>query len=208
MSTQRTEAFSDGVFAIAITLLILNIQPPHAGPGGLWHALLRLWPSYASYLVSFLTIGIIWVNHHAVFEHIARSDRTLLFLNLLLLMSVAFIPFPTALLADYLRHGGSDQHVAAAVFSGTFALLGTLFGVLWTYASHNRRLIRPDFSDAELVAMTRSFVAGSPLYAIAIAVAFLDAGACLALNGLLALFYALPWGGAMRLPAERRQDPS
>src|SRR3954469_17222873 len=105
MSTDRLETFSDGVFEIAVTLLILEIGVPHVARGDLAHALVKLWPSYATYVVSFFTIGIIWVNHHSQFMQIERADRVLLFLNLYLLMWVAFIPFPTALLAEYLRAG-------------------------------------------------------------------------------------------------------
>ena len=199
MSTARLEAFSDGVLAIAITLLVLDLHVPVARNGGLWHALVTQWPAYASYVVSFLIIGIIWVNHHAVFQQIARTDRTLLFLNVLFLMTVAFIPFPTAVLARYLRHSGSNEHVAAAVYSGAMMLMGITFGSLWLYASRRRRLVRPGLSDAELSGLTRSFLLGTPLYALAIGVAFINATACLLLNGALAFFYMVERGGAMRL---------
>lgn len=101
----RVEAFSDGVFAIAITLLILEIKVPEGAGEHLWTALGAQWPSYAAYVVSFLVIGIMWANHHTVFGYVARVDRTLLFLNLLLLLVVAALPWPTALLAEYLREG-------------------------------------------------------------------------------------------------------
>src|SRR6476660_4703305 len=106
MSTERTETFSDGVFAIAITLLVLQIGVPKPGSGSLARALGEQWPAYASYLVSFFTIGIIWINHHAVFASLERSDRGLLLLNLLLLAWVALIPWPTDLIAEYMREGG------------------------------------------------------------------------------------------------------
>src|SRR5437660_3585750 len=183
MSTSRTEAFSDGVLAIAITLLVLDLRVPDA-KGGLWHALVRQWPSYASYVVSFLIIGIIWINHHAVFQQIARTDRTLLLLNLVLLMTVAFIPFPTAVLARYLRTG-HDEHVAAAVYSGAMALMGTAFAALWLYASHEGRLLKPGLSRTEVRSLSRSFILGTPLYALTIAVAFVDATLCLVVNGRL-----------------------
>ena len=199
MSTARTEAFSDGVLAIAITLLVLDLRVPEVN-GGLWHALVKQWPSYASYAVSFLVIGIIWINHHAVFAQIARTDRTLLILNLIVLMTVAFIPFPTAVLARYLR-AGHDEHVAAAVYTGTFAVMGAAFGSLWMYASHNGRLLKPGLSPTEIRSLTRSFVLGTPLYAIAIGIAFVNASLCLALNALLAIFYVVERGGAMRLRA-------
>ena len=133
MSTSRTEAFSDGVFASAATLLVLELKVPQVEPRGLADALLENWPSYATYVVSFLTIGIIWVNHHAVLERIRNVNHPLLFINLVFLMAVAAIPFPTALLADYLQ-AGHDESLAAAVYGGTMKLMGMSFGAIWAYA--------------------------------------------------------------------------
>ena len=116
-STDRLEMFSDGVLAIAITLLILEVQVPHVGRGGLWSALGHLWPSYSAYLVSFATIGIMWVNHHAMFERIAHTDRGLLYLNLALLGAIAFLPFPTAVLAQYVRGDAANARAACATSS-------------------------------------------------------------------------------------------
>jgi uncharacterized membrane protein len=198
MQTSRLEAFSDGVFAIAITLLVLEIPVPEAGEEGLWHALLDQWPSLVSYAVSFSIIGIIWVNHHAVLDHVLRADRGLLFLNLLLLLWVAFIPFPTALLADNLQ--GDSQHVAAAVYSGTMALMGVSFGTLWLYVSRRRRLMGVDLTNEQIALMTRKFVAGAPIYALAVAVAFVSAPAALAVNAGLAIYYALELGGGIASP--------
>ena len=130
MSTSRTEAFSDGIFAIAATLLVLELKVPQVEPGGLADALLESWPSYATYVVSFLTIGIIWVNHRAVLDRIREVNRPLLFMNLMFLMAVAAIPFPTALLGDYLQ-AGHDERLAVAVYGGTISLMGvTLWGHL------------------------------------------------------------------------------
>src|ERR687885_2746203 len=133
VSTSRTEAFSDGVFAIAATLLVLELKIPNVEPGGLPEALLESWPSYATYVVSFLAIGIIWVNHHAVMDRIKSVNRPLLFLNLVFLMAVAVIPFPTALLADYLR-AGHDERLAAAIYGGTMAGMGINFGLILAHA--------------------------------------------------------------------------
>src|SRR5438309_2347496 len=126
MTTGRLEAFSDGVFAVAITLLVLDIRPPADVRDGteLWRRLGDLWPHYAAYVVSFLVIGIVWVNHHAVLELIREVDRQFAFLNLLLLMSVALIPFATAVLADYLSSGGGPAHTAAAAYSAVISLMG------------------------------------------------------------------------------------
>jgi uncharacterized membrane protein len=202
MSTSRLEAFSDGVFAVAITLLVLDIRPPAdvETQRGLWHALGDLWPNYAAYAVSFLVIGIVWVNHHAVMELITHVDRGLAFLNLLLLMAVALIPFTTALFAEYLTHD-DPAHAAAAVYSIVITLMGAAFGALWIYASRGGRLLVPSFPREELPHVTRRFVIGTPVYALTIGVAFLSAPACLVMHGALAAYYALARrGGGMAAP--------
>jgi uncharacterized membrane protein len=204
MSTGRLEAFSDGVFAVAITLLVLDIHPPGDAHSAdeLWRRLGDLWPHYAAYAVSFLVIGIVWVNHHAVMDLIARVDRQLAFLNLLLLMAVALIPFATAVLADYLARGGPAAHSAAAAYSGVISLMGIAFGALWIYASRDARLLVDDFPRGELPRITRRFVIGTPIYFSAIGVAFLSAPACLVMHAALATYYALSrQGGGMARPA-------
>jgi TMEM175 potassium channel family protein len=204
MSTSRLEAFSDGVFAVAITLLVLDIRPPADAntSSGLWHALGDLWPHYAAYAVSFLVIGIVWVNHHAVMHVVARVDRELIFVNLLLLMSVALIPFATALLAEYLTKSDA-AHAAAAAYSAVIALMGATFGGLWIYASsRGSRLLVADFPRDELPTITRRFTLGTPIYVVAIGVAFVSAVACLVLHAALAVYYALARrGGGLQLAA-------
>jgi uncharacterized membrane protein len=203
VQTNRLEAFSDGVFAIAITLLVLEIPVPEAGEGGLWDALVDLWPSFVSYLVSFVVIGIIWVNHHGVIDHLARANRGVLFLNLLFLLWVAFIPFPTALLAEHLD-AGVDEDVAAAVYCGTMALMGLSFGGMWAYITRRRELLGVELTDNQIRRLTVSFVIGSPLYILAIGVSFLSAGAALAIVALLAVYYAFAGrGGGMPSPGVR-----
>src|SRR3954452_11047385 len=196
MTMGRIEAFSDGVFAIAITLLVLEIHVPEDAENGLGQALIDQWPAYASYIVSFFVIGIIWVNHHAVFDHLQRADRPLLFLNLLLLLFVAVLPFPTNLLATYMQEGGADERVAAVVYSGTMTGMGLAFGALWTYASRHGRLLGETLSPAEIQRLTRRFPAASRFSLLARLFALVSAPACLALNALLAIYYALPAGGA------------
>lgn len=128
--TKRTEAFSDGVLAIAITLVVLDLSvPPRGQPGSLAHALAREWPAYGSYITSFLIIGIIWVNHHTVFQVIGRIDRIALFLNLLLLMTVVTIPYTTHLLATYLT-AGSGARTAAVVYSAVMLAMSCSFAAL------------------------------------------------------------------------------
>ena len=193
-STNRAEAFSDGVFAIAATLLVLELKIPHVEPGGLSEALLEGWPSYATYIVSFLTIGIIWVNHHAVMERIKNVNRPLLFLNLVFLMAVAAIPFPTALLADYL-HAGHDERLASAIYGATMALMGIAFGLIWAYAVLRDDLLHESIDPHRARRSLLMFAAGNPLYLLAIGVSFLSAELALAIYALLAFFYmfnALP----------------
>jgi TMEM175 potassium channel family protein len=189
MSTSRTEAFSDGVFAIAATLLVLELKVPQVEPGGLADALLGNWPSYATYVVSFLVIGIIWVNHHAVMERTRKVNRPLLFLNLMFLMAVALIPFPTALLADYLQ-AGHDERLAAAVYGGSMTLMGVTFGSIWAYVVlSGGDLLHTGVDPVRARRSLWVFAAGNPLYVLAIGASLLSATLALAIYALLALFY-------------------
>ena len=201
MNKGRLEAFSDGVFAVAITLLVLEIKVPEVPGHDLPHALAQQWPSYVSYVVSFIVIRVIWMNHHAVFEHIGRADRGLMAWNLFLLLWIVLIPWATDLLATYMREGGEGERTAALVYTGTMTLMGVAFGQLWMYASRDRRLLGVDLSDAEIRTRTRRFVLGAPVYALAALVALVSAPLCLAINAALAIYYALPRGGAIRHPA-------
>jgi uncharacterized membrane protein len=164
--TGRIEAFSDAVFAIAITLLIIEIGVPHAeGAESLSDKLLHLWPSYLGYAISFLVIGTVWANHHNRFRLITRSDHVLLFLNIVFLMCVAFIPFPTALLAEYIREA---EYRTTAVYTGTLAVTAVFFTVLWLYAAVNYRLVDRAVDPLLLRAMTRRYVFGMVLYILAL----------------------------------------
>lgn len=195
--TGRIETFSDGVFAIAMTLLVIEIGVPHLGDEAqgttLFGALVAQWPSYLGYAVSFLQIGVIWANHHNRFSFIERSDHILLFLNTLFLMCVAFIPFPTALLAEYIET--DEQTIAVAVYSGTLAVTAVFFTLLWLYAATNHRLVSRGLDPASLRAMTRRYVAGMFLYIFAFALAFVSPVASLALIMILALLFVLPEPG-------------
>ncbi|MEU9987435.1 TMEM175 family protein [Streptomyces sp. NPDC048045] len=199
--SSRVEAFSDGVFAIAITLLILEIKVPEAGEhGGLWRALADQWPSYAAYVVSFLVIGIMWVNHHQVFSYVARVDRTLMFLNLLLLMVVAAVPWPTAMLAEYLREE-TASHAAAAVYSLVMVLMAVTFQALWWHLTCTGHLFDARV-DASAARATRvRFALGSLGYPLTVALAFVSAPLTLAAHGLLALYYAFN-----QVPVPTRRD--
>ena len=190
--TGRIEAFSDAVFAIAITLLIIEIGVPHVGEfGSLFAELVHLWPSYLGYAISFLVIGTVWANHHNRFRLISRSDHNLLFLNVVFLMCVAFIPFPTALLSEYIRDE-THRTTAVAVYSGTLAATAVFFTLLWLYASSNYRLIDRSVDPPLLRAMTRRYILGMLLYILAFALAFVSPAASLALIVILALIFVLP----------------
>jgi len=197
MRTTRLEAFSDGVFAIAATLLVLELRVP-PDTTDLVGALLRLWPAYAAYLVSFLTIGIIWVNHHTLLEHCTRVDRRFLYLNLMLLIAVGIVPFPTALVDQYIlsEHGAT----AALVVYGLGAVLIALaFTGIFLYATHDHRLVGDKAAARAIRAEGRLFPLGLGAYTLGIALAFVAPIASLVVYGLTALFYAFP-----RLPLPKR----
>ncbi len=190
--TGRIEAFSDGVFAVAITLLVLGLQPPHdlLDEQALWNALLAQWPMLLAFVTSFATIGIMWVNHHRLFNLIKRSDNTLMMLNLLLLLVIVFIPFPTALVAQYITN--PSQHLAALVYSGTNILLAVCFNLLWGYAAHENRLLDKRADPQAVRGITRQYLAGPLLYGITFGLAWVSVPASLAMIILLAVFFALP----------------
>jgi uncharacterized membrane protein len=190
MDTTRLEAFSDGVFAIAITLLVLEIKvpPPDTALGA---ELLRLWPSYLAYMVSFLVIGAIWINHHAMFQHIVRVDRTLLLLNVLHLMLIAFLPFPTAVLAEAF-HRGTDEPVAAAFYGGILTAIGIFVNAMWWYAAHEHRLLDTRLTAKKARQIGRRFLLGPSVYAIATPLALVMPWLALLLYILLNVFYLWP----------------
>lgn len=188
LTTSRTEAFSDGVFAVAITLLVFNITVPMVQSGKLQGALFDEWPAFASYAVSFLTIGIIWVNHHATLARIERVDRPLLFINLLLLMTVSFIPFPTNLLSHYIE-GGQNARVAAIVYASTMTVMSLAFGSIWIYAVHRGLTHRERIDTAAARSTIPRFGLGMVVYAFSIVLAYFSPIGSLCLFAALAIFY-------------------
>jgi uncharacterized membrane protein len=184
------EAFSDGVFAIAVTLLVLEIRLP-AGDGPLTDRLGHAWPSYVAFGLSFITIGIMWANHHAIFDLIERTSHGLVVANLLLLLCVSFLPFPTSVLGEHLRHVDADQRVAAVFYSGAFTVTACFYNLLWQTAAWGNRLIRPGYESAA-AAVTRAYRYGVPVYALATGLGFVSVPLSLAVNFSLALFYMLP----------------
>jgi uncharacterized membrane protein len=179
--TSRLEAFSDGIFAIAATLLILEIGVDT--PGDLPH----IWPAYLAYVTSFLTIGIIWINHHHTVSLIGRVDRTFLFLNVILLMTISFLPFPTKLVGDFLNDPGEESAVLA--YAGTFVLMATMHQAWWQYARRNRRLIAEHVTETALRGVDLAYAPGIVIYGIAFAVAFASPLASVFLTFAIAAFY-------------------
>jgi len=196
--TGRLEAFSDGVFAVAITLLVLNIRipgidlPPSQLPidARFWQALFNEWPMLAAYGTSFATIGVMWINHHRLFVHIKRTNTGLMLLNLLLLLIIVFIPVPTALVAEYLVR--PDLHAAAIFYSGTNVILAVCFNLLWRYASYHNRLLSKTADTRAVAAISRQYLFGPLLYLIAFGLAWVSAPASIILLFILALFFAVP----------------
>jgi uncharacterized membrane protein len=188
MNRNRVEAFSDGVFAIAITLLVLTIAQP-SNYHHLTQQLGQRWPSLAAYVVSFMVIGIMWVNHHTVFSHLHRIDRTMFYLNLVLLMTIVFLPYPTEVFGEALRqHHGA--RTAAVFYSLVMVINAVLWAAVWLYASVGRRLLTPEFPESQRATSTVLFAMGPLPYATAVGVAFWNPYLCLAFHGLLALYYA------------------
>jgi uncharacterized membrane protein len=188
MESSRLEAFSDGVFAVAITLLALELAVPVPGHGHLTDQLSEHWPSFAAYVISFLTIGIIWVNHHTLFNNIADVDRPLLFLNLLLLFFVVSIPFVSTMFADYLHHGGPDARVAGAIYSGVFAGMGFSFAVLFWWSIRHEHL-KTALPPGAIWAAVIRFGIGNIAYLAAVGIAFLSPATSLLITGLVAVYY-------------------
>ncbi len=191
LTTHRIEAFSDGVFAIVITLLVFEIKVPQMAMGNveiaLLHELGKLWPKFLSFVLSFVIVGIYWVAHHQLFHVIRRSDRTLLWLNNLFLLTVAFIPFPTALMGDYI-----SAPIAVVPYGVTLITNGLALQLLWWYASRRARLVPNDLGREFIRAVDRRILLPVFLYAVAILLSILSARLTLIVYVLVPLTYILP----------------
>lgn len=193
MSKARAEAFSDGVIAVAITLLVLNISVPKPTPHvDLAHELAEQWPHYAAYVVSFVTIGIIWINHHAALRRIVSVDHTILMLNIALLMTIVLLPFTTALMAEYLK-ASQGQKLAAAIYAGSLLLMSIAFFSLQRHLMRAKpHLLEEHVTPEVRRAVLRRNFAGLPPYAIATAAAAISPYVTLAITAAIAAFYASP----------------
>lgn len=193
--TARIEAFSDGVFAIAITLLVLEIKMPaheSVAAHGLAPALISLWPSYLAFVISFITVLVIWVQHHWIFTQIERADHPLVYWNGLLLLVVTFVPFPTGLLAEYLLH--AEAKVATSLYTGNFLVISVVFHGLWRHVSKNGRLLATNAicsNRDEAARITKHYQRAPLFYLAAFCLSFVSEIAGIASCLLLAFFFAL-----------------
>jgi uncharacterized membrane protein len=197
VSKSRVETFSDGIFAIAITLLVLTIAQPK-NYHDLGRSLANSWPDFAAYVVSFAIIGIMWLNHHSVFARLETVDRGFTYLNFLLLMTIAFLPYPTGVFGQALKQGQGAK-TAAVFYTATMAVNAFAWAGLWLYAAHGRRLLQSDFPEDQRRGATIAFTGGVAVYTAAVGIAFLSPYAALAFQGALALYYAFD-------PLSRRAD--
>ena len=203
--TGRIEAFSDGVFAVAITLLVFNLKVPQISTEGtnsvtdLGKALYQQWPSYLAFVTSFATILIMWVSHHSIFKMVYKSDSPFLFANGLLLMLVTVVPFPTSLVSEYLTTPAAAT--ACAVYAGLFVLINIAYNLLWWTASHNRSLLNPEVTPAQVKIHARSIYLGFPIYLLATLLAFLNPYLTIAICTVMWIYWIFTF-------AERGSIPS
>ena len=193
MSKTRTEAFSDAVIAVAITLLALDLRVPEPSEAAsLAHQLGEQWPNYVAYVISFVTIGIIWINHHAMLRRVTAVDHTILVLNLLLLLTIGVLPFSTALMARYLT-GSHGEHLAAAVWAGSFLVMALAFFVMQRHLLIAKaHLVHERLGETVRRWVLRRNALGLLPYAIATLGAVVSPYLTLTICGLVAGFYALP----------------
>jgi uncharacterized membrane protein len=195
MSTSRLEAFSDGVFAVAITLLVLQFIGPEVQSGGLLRALLAQWPQLVTYVASFLTVGVLWVNHHTIFRGLHSIDRTIQFINLALLLAVVLVPYPTELLGRYLT-SSQDGSVAAAFYGLVMTVMAVAYQALVAWALTHPNLLRPQVNVRRVRTVIPRFGLGLVVYAMSIPLAFVSAWLVVVLFAAIAIYYAfnqLPW---------------
>jgi uncharacterized membrane protein len=195
VTTARLETFSDGVFAIAATLLVIDLHlPATVSHGRLLHTLFtgHQLAEYAAYAVSFFIIGITWLNHHSVFRQVREVDRSMTVINLLLLLVIAFLPFPTRVLAEYLNTGGANAHAAAFFYSLVMAVMSVLWASLWWHCTTNEcALLEHRMTPDEVRRSRFQFSGGVLLYLPMLGLSFVSAGLTLGLQAALALYYAL-----------------
>jgi uncharacterized membrane protein len=201
MSTGRAEAFSDGVFAVAITVLVFGLLPIGTGKLDATVLLGDAWPQYFAYVVSFLTIGIMWMNHHTIMAHVARVDRPLLVINLLLLMGIVAIPFPTALVAEHLRRSGGNY--ATVMYGLVMIAISAGFAGLWVYVATHATALGAALPPEALRSSIPGFTLGGAVYVVGTLIAaFVSAVAGMVIFGALAVYYLFE-----HLPSPAEEGP-
>jgi len=189
--TARVEAFSDGVFAIAITLLILEIKVPGMGTSmtnwQLFDELVKLWPSYFAFLLSFTAVLIMWINHHGFFKYLRTINTSFLYANGFLLLMVTFIPFPTAVLAQHIN--SASANIASAFYCGTMVLVSISFNILWYTTARRRALVKDDISDQLIIKIRNAYWFGFAVYLSSFIISFFYAMAGLMLCISLWVFW-------------------
>ncbi|HEU5344507.1 MAG TPA: TMEM175 family protein [Ktedonobacterales bacterium] len=220
--TGRLEALSDGVFAIAMTLLILSIPIPTSDALSAHHESLRTavlagrhWLPFVTYVMSFVTVLVMWINHHYLFQFLGRVDRVFVIANGMLLLLVVFVNYPTALVANFIGVNTSDGEFAAIAYNVTFVLVAICYNAMWLRISIHRRLLAADVDDAEVSTFTRQYLLGGPLYLAALLLAFVNPGLSIALDAALAIYWAFT-GRIVRTkrrypahhPAQATSDPA
>jgi uncharacterized membrane protein len=172
--TSRVEAFSDGVFAIALTLLILGIKVPDdinsASKEGLYRSLVNLWPSYFAFILSFGAVLIMWINHHGFFKYLRKVDSAFLYANGFLLLTLTFINFPTAVLAKY--YETPALNIASAFYCGSMLLINVAFNFLWFTSAHKRKLVKDEITDALIIKIRNAYWLGFVVYLAAFIISF------------------------------------
>jgi uncharacterized membrane protein len=193
--TARLEGFSDAIFAIAATLLVIDIKVPPglSDPARLWAALRSLWPNYLGYVLSFVYIGLYWTHHYHLFDHFKRTDHIFFKINILFLMMISFLPFPTGLLAEYLHGPDAMRQIAVLIYTGSLWVTASLFLAIWLYATHRRRLVDRNLDEAVIQRHNWRYGLAPIGYAGAFIVAFWHPYASLAITILVSLFYLIPF---------------
>lgn len=191
--TARIEAFSDGVFAIAITLLVLELRVPElaeaAGPGILAGKLLAQWPTYLAFAISFFSIFIMWVNHHKLFKQIYRRNTGIMFANGLILFLVCCVSYPSSLLAEFYDTG--SQQLVISIYTGTFVLVNLSYNLLWFLACRDRKLLRPGLTEAAILGIRNNYLYGLPTYIAAFVLSFYFPVSALLICVLLWIYWAI-----------------
>jgi len=189
--TARIEAFSDGIFSIAATLLVLELKHPAAGVP-FWIGISQQWPGYVSFILSFFFIGIMWINHHRLFVHITKADDLLMAANLLLLLGVVFVPYPTSLMAASINMLDSDYSRNVAIFHNLgYFVIAVLFNLLWAVC-RKRDLLDHEFGHERVHAITNQYRLGPFLYGACLAMTWFSVPLSLAMNAALAIYFLLP----------------